>query len=85
MRRCALWRDRPLPLLVLFDQPSLLELLDEALLVLVLEIVEVAHDLIAVVHQIFADLVEKGVGRLGLELLAAVPLAVFERGHNGSS
>ena len=72
-----LGRDPPLALEVLLDQAFLLDQLDD-LGHLVLEVVHVAEDALAVLHQVFGELVEDLVGRLREELLRAVPLAVFE-------
>ena len=70
-------RDPPLALLVLLDQAFLLDQLDD-LGHLVLEIVHVAQDLVAVLQQVFGELIEDLVGRLREELLRAVPLGIFE-------
>ena len=67
---------RHLPSLVLLDQAFLLDQLDD-LGHLVLEVVEVAEDLVAVLEHVFGELVEDLVGRLRQELLRAVPLGVF--------
>ena len=48
--------------------------------VLVVEIVEVAEDLVAVLHEVFGELVERLLGRLGLELLRPIPFRVFVEG-----
>ena len=75
--------DLPLPLAVALDQPLLLDQLDDVGLVVVVELVEVAEDLVAVVEHVLGELVEGLLGRLRLELLRAVPAGVFEECHEG--
>ena len=48
---------------------------------LVVEVVQVAQDLVAVLEHVLGELVEDLVGRLGQELLRAVPLGIFEQRH----
>ena len=65
------------PSQVLLDQAFLLDQLDD-LRHLVFQVVHVAQDLLAVLHQVFGKLVEDLVGRLRQELLRAVPPGVFK-------
>ena len=65
--------DLILPLAVLLDQAFLLDQVDEVLHVLVLDVVEVPEDLVAVLHQVFGNLVERLLGRLRLRTPATHP------------
>ena len=73
-------RDSPLTLAVLLDQTFLLNELDD-LGHLLLELVHVAQDPLAVLHEVFGELIEDLVGRLGKELLRAIPLGIFKERH----
>ena len=77
IRRTPRGVTRHWPSSILLDQAFLLDQLDD-LRHLVFEVVHVAQDALAVLHQIFGELVEDLVGRLRQELLRAVPLGVFK-------
>ena len=83
MRRTPLGLTCHFPSPSLLDQPLLLDHLDDVGLVVVVELVEAAEDLVAVVEHVLGELVEGLLGRLRLELLRAVPAGVFEECHEG--
>ena len=77
----ALGRDQPLALLIALDKPLFLDQLDDLGQVVVVEVLQVAQDVFAILEHILRKLVEQLVGRLGKEVLRSVPFGILKQRH----